>query len=178
MPCRSGWTHGCGSPNDLAWPFSQHNMTRCRWHGNAAWGMQAILSAELYHRGGDATMRLWAYNRCADRAERATSMCHPGFPQPSCATPSPHVAPGNPAPSCSAQPGRAAPRSAAGHELCSPWQHGGEHGSGCAFWTEKMPSMEYHWLCHGTWNLPMSFEPDGIRSPSVSKKMWLPRYSY
>src|SRR5262245_43789045 len=61
MPCRSGWTRGCGSPNDLAWPFSQQNMTRSRWHCNTAWGMKAILSAELYHRGEDATMRLWAY---------------------------------------------------------------------------------------------------------------------
>ena len=43
-----------------------------------------------------------------------------------------------------AQEGERYPITDAEHELFSPWQHGGEHDSGCALWTEKIPSMEYH----------------------------------
>jgi hypothetical protein len=43
-----------------------------------------------------------------------------------------------------AQEGARYPITDAEHALFSPWQRGGEHGSGCALWTEKIPSMEYH----------------------------------
>jgi hypothetical protein len=40
--------------------------------------------------------------------------------------------------------GGALPITGAEYELFSPRQHGGEHGSGCALWTEKISLMAYH----------------------------------